>query len=521
MGTWTLWIAFNVTVGTLLVADLALFHRHLRGISLAKAALETAGWVALSLAFGSWIYFSHGRAAGLEFFTGYVIEESLSMDNVFVFLLIFKYFRVDPRYQHRLLFWGVLGALVMRGVLIGAGIVLIQRFEWILYLFGAFLVFAGFRLISAEHTVEPEKNPVVNWTRKLIPMTPSADGPQLFVREGGKWLATPLFLVILVIETTDLLFALDSIPAVFGITRDPFLIYSSNVCAILGLRSFYFLLAGVLPYFRYLTHGLSVVLIFIGAKMLVEPWVHIPVGIALGVVAGAIAVSIVASVIATVARRRRLQRGLTGVPGDVSVVAEIHRLAEADANTRSAAAAGLFAMGARSVAPVLQKVQSDPDWALLLPVPDPAAPASPPGRARLTVGLAVHPDTFERIRAANGSPALAAAPADQDVKEFELHFPGSVALDVLTPQTSNGDGEIARFLARFGEGIQQVEVDVADVDRATELFRARFAAEPVYPAARPGADRTRVNFFLLPVKDGGKTLIELVEAPQTETRTEN
>ena len=224
-------------VSHLHVADGTLWG-HLDGllnvISLREAALESAVWVALSVAFGLWIFFSHGRGPGLEFFTGYLIEKSLSVDNVLLFLLIFQFFRVDPRYQHRLLFWGVLGALVMRGVMIGAGVVLIHRFEWILYLFGAFLLYAGFKLFGAEHSLHPEKNPVMRWVQEILPMSKSEAGQQLFVRESGRWLATPLFLVAIVLETTDLVFAVDSIPAVFGVTHDPFIVYTSNVCAILG-----------------------------------------------------------------------------------------------------------------------------------------------------------------------------------------------------------------------------------------------------------------------------------------------
>ena len=248
-----------------------MFHRRAHAIAPREAAIESAGWVALSIAFGFWIFFSHGRGSGLEFFTGYVIEKSLSVDNVLLFLLIFQFFRVDPRYQHRLLFWGVLGALVMRGAMIGVGTALIQRFDWILYLFGAFLLYAGFKLFRADHTVHPEKNPALHWVKKILPMSQTDAGQRLFVRERGRWLATPLFLVIIVLETTDMVFAVDSIPAVFGVTRDPFVVYTSNVCAILGLRAFYFLLAGILPYFRFLDEGLAVVLMFIGGKMLAEP----------------------------------------------------------------------------------------------------------------------------------------------------------------------------------------------------------------------------------------------------------
>ena len=299
MGAWTLWIAFNAGVALLLVLDLGLFHRRAHAVSIREAALESAVWVALSVGFGLWILASHGRGPGLEFFTGYVIEKSLSVDNVFVFILIFQYFRVDARYQHRLLFWGVLGAVVMRGAMIGGGAFLIQRFEWILYVLGAFLVYGGFKLFGVDHMVHPEKNPLLHWAEKILPMSQTDAGPRLFVRQDGRWLATPLLLVVIVLETTDLALGADSVAAVFGVTRDPFLVYTSNVCAILGLRAFYFLLAGILPYFQYLDEGLAIVLMFIGAKMLAEPWIHISTGISLGVVGSVIAAAILISIIRT------------------------------------------------------------------------------------------------------------------------------------------------------------------------------------------------------------------------------
>jgi tellurite resistance protein TerC len=297
MGTWPLWIAFNSGVALLLVLDLGVFHRRAHAIAWREAAIESAAWVALSLGFGAWIFLWHGRGPGLEFFTGYLIEKSLSVDNVFVFLLIFQYFRVDPRYQHRLLFWGVLGALVLRGAMIGAGAALIARFAWILYLFGAFLLYSGFKLFGIDHAVHPEKNPLVRWAQEYLPMSTAEAGQKLFVRQDGRRFFTPLFLVVIVLETTDLVLAVDSIPAVFGVTRDPFLVYTSNVCAILGLRALYFLLAGILQYFQYLDEGLAIVVMFIGAKMLAEPWVHISTGLSLAVVGGIIGLSILISFI--------------------------------------------------------------------------------------------------------------------------------------------------------------------------------------------------------------------------------
>src|SRR6202163_1563168 len=308
MGTWTLWIAFNAAVVLLLLLDLGVLHRRAHTISIREAALESAVWVALSVAFGLWILASRGRAAGLEFFTGYVIEKSLSVDNIFVFILVFQYFRVDSRYQHRLLFWGVLGALVMRGIMIVAGTILIQRFEWILYILGVFLVYGGFKLFGVDHMVHPEKNPILHWAGKILPMSQTGSGSRLFVREAGRWLATPLLLVVMVLETTDLALGVDSVAAVFGVTRDPFLVYTSNVSAILGLRAFYFLLAGIMPYFKFLDEGLAVVLMFIGGKMLAEPWLHISTGLSLAIVGGVIAVAVIVSVIAAKPRSRSSKR---------------------------------------------------------------------------------------------------------------------------------------------------------------------------------------------------------------------
>src|SRR5271169_2357319 len=297
MGTWPLWIAFNTGVALFLVLDLGVFHRRAHVISLREAAIESAAWIALSLGFGAWIFYSHGRGPGLEFFTGYVVEKSLSLDNIFVFLLVSQYFRVDPRYQHRLLFWGVVGALVLRGAMVGAGAALIARFDWVLYLLGAFLLYSGFKLFGADHAVHPEKNPVVRWAQKILPMSQTENAQELFVRRGGRWLFTPFVLVVIVLETTDLVLAVDSIAAVFGVTHDPFVVYSSNVCAILGLRALYFLLAGILQYFQFLDEGLAITVMFIGAKMLASPWVHISTGLSLAIVGGIIALAILISIV--------------------------------------------------------------------------------------------------------------------------------------------------------------------------------------------------------------------------------
>jgi tellurite resistance protein TerC len=517
MGTWTLWAAFNAGVALLLLLDLGLFHRRAHTISIREAAVESAVWVALSVGFGFWIFFSHGRGPGLEFFAGYVIEKSLSLDNVFIFLLIFQFFRVDSRYQHRLLFWGVLGALVMRGAMIGVGTLLIQKFTWVLYLFGAFLVYAGFKLFGAEHSVHPDKNPVTRWVRKFLPVSQSESGPRLFVREGGRWMATPLFLVVIVLETTDLVFAVDSIPAVFGVTRDPFIVYTSNVCAILGLRAFYFLLAGILPYFQYLDEGLAIVLMFIGAKMLAEPWVHISTGTSLAIVGGVIAVAVIISVIAARAAPRekaQLQSRTHGRSVPPPTPEFIGRLANPDAAKRAQVASDLFNSGRTRLLSWFSEWKGDPDFRALVVHDEYATSGGPPiQNARVTVGIAVLPATFDAIRAACGSPPLADAPADHEVLEFELVFSGHVRLDILTTNNPGGGGAIARFLEKFGEGIQQIEIDVTDVDRATEILRERFKVDPIYPATRPGANGTRVNFFLVTTWNEKKVLVELVEQP--------
>jgi tellurite resistance protein TerC len=521
MGTWTLWIAFNAGVALLLLLDLGLFHRRAHAISLREAALESAVWVVLSVGFGLWIVASHGRGPGLEFFAGYVIEKSLSVDNVFVFILIFQYFRVDARYQYRLLFWGVLGALVMRGAMIGAGAILIQRFEWILYGLGAFLVYGGFQLFGVDHMVHPEKNPLLRWAEKILPMSRTGAGPRLFVQEGGRWLATPLLLVVLVLETTDLALGVDSVAAVFGVTRDPFLVYTSNACAILGLRAFYFLLAGILPYFQYLDEGLAITLMFVGVKMLAEPWIHVSTGISLGVVGSIIVLAIATSVMAAEIRKR--QGGGFQRQGRVSTVPpptpeDIHGLADPDPETRAQIALRLFRFGATRTLTWFDEWLKDEDFRGLVVQeqflrPDGQNLSFP----KLTIGIAVLPETFDKIRAANGSPPLADTPPDQDVLEFEIEFAGryipTTRLDILTTKSPGGDGAIARFLHKFGEGLQQVEIDVTGVDRATEILRSRFQIEPIYAATRSGANRTRVNFFLVTSSNGAKVLVELVEVP--------
>lgn len=300
--------AFTLLVLVILAFDLGVLNRKAHVVRVREAGIFAAFTATLALLFAGAIWLNYlpvegvgGRTHALEFLTGYLIELALSVDNIFVFVLIFAYFKVPPQYQHRVLFWGVLGALVMRGVMIAAGALLIERFHWIIYVFGAFLVYTGIKMATQDELdIEPESNPALKIIRRFFPVTPTYHGQHFFVREtiGGKLrkAATPLFVVLVMVETTDLIFAVDSIPAIFAVTRDPFLVYTSNVFAILCLRSLYFLLAGVIDKFHYLKLGLSVVLVFIGAKMLVTFFdYHVPTALSLAVVAGVLITSVVAS----------------------------------------------------------------------------------------------------------------------------------------------------------------------------------------------------------------------------------
>jgi len=313
--TW-LWVGFGAFIAGMLAVDLGVLNRKAHVISVPEAARWTGVVVTMAALFNAWVFRERGSEAGLQFLTGYLIELALSVDNIFVFILIFSYFRVPPQYQHRVLFWGILGALIMRGAMIGAGVVLIRQFHWVIYVFGAFLVLTGIRMAKPDDIeVEPQANPVLRLLRRFLPVTPDYEGQHFFVRriEGARTrlMATPLFVVLTVVETTDLVFAVDSIPAIFAITTDPFILFTSNVFAILGLRSMYFLLAGIIDRFRYLKLGVAVVLVFVGAKMLVGIIdVHVPVGLSLGVVALSLGISVVASLLsprATPAPRRDIE----------------------------------------------------------------------------------------------------------------------------------------------------------------------------------------------------------------------
>ena len=310
MGTPFLWLIFNLFVLATIALDLGVLHRRPHKMKTREATIWTFVWVGLSLAFGLGVMHFSGEQRGLEFFTGYVIEKALSVDNLFLFLVIFRTFDVDEKIQHRILEWGIVGALVMRGLMIAAGAGLIGRFSWVLYVFGAFLVFAGLHMLFAKKAeMHPEENRISRFARKHLRITKEYHGSKFFIRDGGNWFATPLFVVLLIVEITDITMAVDSIPAIFGITRDPFIVYTSNVFAILGLRAMYFLLAGVLGRLRYLTAGLSFVLTFIGAKMIVEPWVHISVEISLGIVAGILLVALAGSLLVGPKQKNKLGTG--------------------------------------------------------------------------------------------------------------------------------------------------------------------------------------------------------------------
>ncbi len=302
-----LWIAFNIFVVLMLILDLLVFHRKAHVVKIKEALLWSGFWIFLALLFNLGIYIWEGSKAALEFFTGYLIEKSLSVDNLFVFLMIFSYFKVPEKYQHRVLFYGILGALVMRGVMIAIGVTLISEFHWILYVFGIFLVFTGIRMAiqREEKELQPERNPLVRFVKIFLPITPGYHEGHFFVKIKGKYFGTLLFIVLIVVETTDLIFAVDSIPAIFAITLDPFIVYTSNVFAILGLRALYFALAGMMNMFRYLKLGLSIILVFIGIKMLLIDLYHLPIGFALGFVGVVLAASIVASLF-----RRNVEGGV-------------------------------------------------------------------------------------------------------------------------------------------------------------------------------------------------------------------
>ena len=302
MSQTALFVAFNAGVLAVLAIDLGIFNKKSHAASVREAATWSAVWITLSLGFAGLILHLYGKQPALEFVTGYLIEYSLSIDNIFVIVLIFSYFRIAEKHQHRVLFWGIIGALLMRGSMISAGAFLIQRFHWIIYVFGAFLIFTGIRMAMQDETdIEPETNPVLRLVRRLLPVTEDFRGQNFFVTEpvhrgeAPRLLATPLFIVLVLVETTDLIFAVDSIPAIFAVTKDPLIVYTSNVCAILGLRSLFFMLAGVIHRFQFLKLGLAVVLTFVGVKMLLSGVFEIPIFISLLVIGIILGISVLAS----------------------------------------------------------------------------------------------------------------------------------------------------------------------------------------------------------------------------------
>ena len=296
--TWA-WVGFCIFIVVMLALDLGVFNRKAHVVSLREAITWCAVWFTLAMGFNAYVWQSHGSEAGAQWFASYLVELGLSVDNVFVFIVVFSFFKVLPEHQHRVLFWGIIGAAVMRAVFILVGIKLIERFDWILMVFGVFLVFTGIKLAIPRkgESVHPEKNIVVRLFHKFFPVSAYYDGGHFFTKANGRKVATPLFIVLLVIETTDVMFAIDSIPAVLGITKVPFIAFTSNIFAILGLRSMYFALSGVMGMFRFLNIGLAAILVFIGVKMLVEKWYHVSIGLSLGVIGGTLATAVIVSLL--------------------------------------------------------------------------------------------------------------------------------------------------------------------------------------------------------------------------------
>jgi len=300
VGSPVLWAGFIAFVLAMLALDLGVFHRKSHTVSLKEAAVWSGVWISLAAVFNGLIYWMFGPTLGLEFTTGYLIEKALSVDNIFVILVLFTYFRVPSEYQHRVLFWGILGALIMRAIFVFAGAALLSKFHWMIYVFGALLVVTGFKMLrSGDEQIDPDKNPLIRLVRRVLPLTSEFHGEKFFVRDGVKWVGTPLFLCLVAVEFTDLIFAVDSIPAIFAVTQDPFIVFTSNIFAILGLRSLFFLLAGVMDRFVYLKIGLAMVLLFVGTKMVIMDWYKIPVALSLGIVFLILTTSIVASLFKT------------------------------------------------------------------------------------------------------------------------------------------------------------------------------------------------------------------------------
>lgn len=291
------WVAFAAIITIMMFLDLGVFHKKSHTVSIKESLIWTAVWIALALCFNTWIYFSMGSQLGLEFLTGYVIEKSLSIDNIFVISLIFSYFRVPAQFQHRVLFWGVLGALVFRIIFIFAGVALIQKFHWMIYVFGAFLIYTGINMLrGSDKKIDIETNPAIKLVRKFFKITPEFHGEHFSIMKNGVRYFTPLFLVLIMIESTDIIFAVDSIPAILAITPDPYIVFTSNVFAILGLRSLYFALNGIMEMFEYINYALSGILVFVGFKMIVSSYIKVPTLLSVGVIFTLIIISVIASI---------------------------------------------------------------------------------------------------------------------------------------------------------------------------------------------------------------------------------
>lgn len=293
-----IWIGFIIFVFVMLALDLGVFHRKSHEVKIKEALIWSAIWISLALIFNYGIYLFLGKDKAIEFLTGYVIEKSLSIDNLFVFIMLFTYFNIEPKYQHKVLFWGILGALIMRAIFIFAGVALISMFHWIIYVFGAFLIFTGAKMLfHKEEKIDPHKNPLVRLFKRFFPVAEVMHGGKFFTKINGKTFATPLFVVLLIVEFTDLIFAVDSIPAILAISSDTFIIFTSNVFAILGLRALYFALAGITKYFHYLKYGLSAILVFVGVKMVIVGFYKIPILYSLITIIGILVISVVLSII--------------------------------------------------------------------------------------------------------------------------------------------------------------------------------------------------------------------------------
>ena len=292
------WIGFLTFLLLMLALDLGVFHRKSYEVKIKEALIWSAVWISLAMVFNYGIYVYMGEIKAMQFLTGYVIEKSLSIDNLFVFIMIFSYFNVDKKYQHKILFWGILGALMMRAVFIFAGVALINKFHWIIYIFGTFLIFTGVKMLfQKDEKIDPNKNPLVRLFKRFFPVSETMQGDRFFVKINAKTVATPLFIVLLLVEFTDLIFAVDSIPAIMAISSDPFIIFTSNVFAILGLRALYFALAGITQYFHYIKYGLSAILVFVGVKMLIVDFYKIPITVSLFTILGILLISVIASLL--------------------------------------------------------------------------------------------------------------------------------------------------------------------------------------------------------------------------------